>query len=61
MSSTKKRNDKQQKLFEEWVQKEKELQDSYPPLPDNTLSTRKIKESHDLFEKYKRLIREAGD
>lgn len=59
MSNTGKFNSEQQALYEEWIQKEKELQKSFPSLPDMTLSTRKVKASHDLFEKYKKLIKEA--
>lgn len=61
MSNTKKRNEKQKALFDEWVKKDKELQDSFPELPDKALSTRKAKASHDLIEKYKKLIKEAED
>ncbi len=61
MSNTRKRNEKQKALFDEWVKKEKELQDSFSELPSKALSSRKAKASHELIEKYKKLIKEAGD
>ncbi|MCI8851221.1 MAG: hypothetical protein HFE82_06760 [Erysipelotrichaceae bacterium] len=61
MSNTRKRNEKQKALFDEWVKKEKELQDSFSELSGKTLSSRKAKASHELIEKYKKLIKEAGD
>jgi len=61
MSNIKKRNERQKELFDEWVKKDKELHDSFATLPDKALSTRKVKASHDLLEKYKKLIKEAGD
>lgn len=61
MSNIRRFNDKQKLLYEEWVNEEKELQNSFPSLPDMTLSTRKAKASHDLLEKYKKLIKKASD
>ena len=61
MSNTRKRNEKQKALFDERVKKEKELQDSFSELSSKTLSSRKAKASHELIEKYKKLIKEAGD
>lgn len=59
--SKQKLNKIQQELFNEWVQKDKELQASFPPLKGATLSTRRVAPSRKLFEEYKIKIMEAGN
>lgn len=54
-------NDKQKALFEEWVEKDKESEASFPPLEGPQLSTRKVLPKRKLFEEYKKKIREAAD